>query len=105
MKRCQPHEISVAERHGANSLTQTKGVHLGTIRCLQVPNSFPTEAGVAIQAVPIQVAEPAQGSDDFLQVLGFEAEEDILKLRTVQIQANVTTRDGHVRARSVLVVP
>ena len=98
MKRDQSPELAVTKCDRANSLTQAKRVHLGTVWCLQVLKSFPAEARMAMEAVPVQFAQPAQGSDDLLQLVGLEVEENVLELRAVQVQANTATGGGHVRA-------
>ena len=52
---------------------------------------------MAVQRVPIQLAQSPQGHYDLLQVRGRQPEEDVLKFRTVQIEPNPTC--GHEDAQ------
>ncbi len=70
MKGDQSQEVAIAKRHRTDSLTQAERVPLGTVWRLQVLDGFPTEARVAVQAIPVQSAQPTQGGADLLQLGG-----------------------------------
>ena len=86
VQRDKSKELTVAVAHGANSLAQTHGVDPGAVGRLQVPDRLPAKATMPVELVPWQRAESAQTGDGLAQLAHFKVEENVLKLRTVEIE-------------------
>jgi hypothetical protein len=61
-------------------------------------NNLAAKAGVSIQAIPVEFAQSTQRSDHLCQIIDLQAEEDVLKLWAIEVQANAITCGGHLRA-------
>lgn len=88
-------EISVSETDGTNPLTQTKQVNLRATASFQMLDRFPSEAGVSVEAIPVEFAQTSKRADDLFEILSFQAEEGVLRLRAVQVEKDAALSDVH----------
>lgn len=85
MERNQSKKVTIPKRDRANSLTESKRIHLCSVGCFEVLDEFPLKTCMPIQRVPVQLPQPPQRSNDLLEVDDLKAEEHILKLGAIEI--------------------
>src|SRR5712691_11617550 len=73
-------EVTIAIRDRANLLAQPQRIGRGAVRRANVSNRFPLEAGVAIDGVPIELAQAPERANNLLQLRELQAKEYLLEL-------------------------
>ena len=90
MQRDKAKEGAIPVTDGADLLAQPQRIHFRVTGTLQVADVFPLVTRMAVQRVPIQLAQSPQGRDDLFQLRGRQPEEDVLKFRAIEIEPNPT---------------
>src|SRR5438552_12347075 len=105
VQRDDPEEVTIAVRDGPDLLAQPEGIGGGAVRRANVSNRLPLETGVAVDGVPVQLAQAAERSDHHLQLRELETKEYLLELGAVEVELDAATSGGHAAGSDASVSP
>src|ERR1035437_5913882 len=88
-------EVTFPKGEGSDLLAQAERVDARAVRSLQMLDLLPAEARVPIDPAPVHLAQTTQRRYDLLQLQCLEAEKDILKLGTIEIERDPSSAAGH----------
>ena len=101
VKGYEPQEIAFPESDRAYSLAESQRIDLPTAPNLEMFDRFPLKACVAVQRIPIEIPQSTECIHDLFEIVSAQANQHVLKLRTVEIQADAVLSRGHVCVRLV----
>src|SRR5207244_12142272 len=94
MQRNDPEEVAIAIRDRADLLAQPERIGRAAVRRPTVSNRFPFEAGVAVDAVPVELAQAPERANHVLQLRELQPNVDLVALGAVEVELDATATGG-----------